>query len=434
MKGTLILLVVMFGAGLGLGYLLGNSQDTITRAEPARSATRPAPGADDLVVPEGGYRSLGDAIGAVPALRGETGHGIITGKVTNEEGDPIAGAVIRASQRFASSWRGTTWQVGDGAPEPRSLETQVRTFIARQKRVERAGREAVTDADGNYQLDDLADAEYTLAAYARGYKIEPAAGQRRNKARPGETVDFTAAAVVEIPITLQMPGGASTEGVSISTRNLDNQRTEWRSWNARRSSLRVKPGHYEISASKGNELKSHKVELTAEFGVPVEPIVLTLHGRPGIRGRIIFEEGELMGWTQVRLLRMTGAKMPRAARLRKHGKRASAHVGGEYSFPDLKPGRYVLGVEIGSRVVGLTQVEVEDRVVEQDIRLGAFDPAEFVVIHVFDPKGKRITDAKFSTSFESGNASSSGGGTAVRRKDGGYYVPHHDSSNIDAGG
>ena len=108
MKGTLILLVVMFGAGLGLGYLLGNSQDTITRAEPARSATRPAPGADDLVVPEGGYRSLGDAIGTVPALRGETGHGIITGKVTNEEGDPIAGAVIRASQRFASSFHGSS--------------------------------------------------------------------------------------------------------------------------------------------------------------------------------------------------------------------------------------------------------------------------------------------------------------------------------------
>ena len=174
------------------------------------------------------------------------------------------------------------------------------------------------------------------------------------------------------------------------------------------------------------------MELTAKSGVPVEPIVLTLHGRPGIRGRVIFEDGELVGWTQVRALRFTGTNVPGADRLRQQGKRASAHRN-EYSFQDLKPGRYALGVEIGSRVVGLTQVEVVDSVVEQDIRLGAFDPAEFVLIHVFDPEGERINDARFRTSFKSGGGSSSGGGTAVRRKDGGYHVPHHDPSGIGAG-
>ena len=94
MRGHPLLLVLVFVAGVGLGYLL-------QPAPMERARTQPPPGVSTEVSHQAPSPTLKQAIDALPRPeRLPDGNGTITGRVTDQAGQPVVGALVVATPEF----------------------------------------------------------------------------------------------------------------------------------------------------------------------------------------------------------------------------------------------------------------------------------------------------------------------------------------------
>ncbi len=171
---TAALLLAVFGAGIGLGYLFG-ARD----AGPERSASQPrtVAGPKPVVVERraGPPPSLHAVLDRIPPLEVPRGEGTIRGHVRMEGGEPIAGALVVARPTFGAPRRKR--RRGLAAPDEPGLEEWVRDSVARHKWRDAARREARTDASGAYAITGVTNNKHSVSAYVAGYELRAARGQ-----------------------------------------------------------------------------------------------------------------------------------------------------------------------------------------------------------------------------------------------------------------
>jgi hypothetical protein len=98
---------------------------------------------------------------------------------------------------------------------------------------------------------------------------------------------------------------------------------------------------------------------------------------------------------------------------------------GTYAFPNLPPGRYLVGATLGgAEALDAQVVEVADRMREHVIRIGPEALGPYVTVSVLDPDGKPVDERllDFMTSFDGEHVHSMGGGLIMRREDGAWVV------------
>src|SRR5690606_17363825 len=89
------------------------------------------------------------------------GTGVIHGRVLTADARPIPGATITATPQYPTPV---------DYSEERGLEEVVARY-ARTSRFSRTGKaEAVTDADGRYEINNLGDYDYSIGAKAQGFR------------------------------------------------------------------------------------------------------------------------------------------------------------------------------------------------------------------------------------------------------------------------
>ena len=358
-----------------------------------------------------------------------------------EDGAPLAGVLVRASpvRQGGSGVR----RRGQGLPqEPDVTERVLRTIRAAQD-AESTRREAHSGAEGAFAIGGLDDAAYRVQAYLEGYEIEPVRGGRRTwDVRPGAEMEFVAREIIDVPVAVLMPDGTAPERATIACRQgaegSSHSRDE--TWVPDDPIVQLSPGTYTLSATAGadQEYRSEEHGLTVKSGESPAALAFHLRGRSGIKGKVIFAEGESPQSAHVWALRVDGGEeVPGFERFQRHGKRAWASPHNEflYTIMDIEPGRYAVAVSrTDGRIDALLSVDVAGMTVEQDIAVPPVDPAECAIIWVLGPDGRVLPDVSLTTGWRSGGGSSSGGATVVKREaDGAVWVLHHSRSR-DFGG
>ncbi|MFG0320561.1 MAG: carboxypeptidase-like regulatory domain-containing protein, partial [Planctomycetota bacterium JB042] len=212
------------------------------------------------------------------------GDGVIEGTVTDEDGAPVAGVVLRA--RKASERNLSDEDDVGHVPVDKSLE-EVLEEAAEEWNEERASRrETTTDADGRYRFDELVDGKYGLSAHAAGFQIEPRSGSSWS-IRPNSTVNWKALPVVELPVTVTLPGGGAIEKVGLR-RTLDRRGGRSATdllWRRDRRTLKVAPGTLTLKAFVDEplsrklglpEMVSDEETVDVLSDRPPDPVVLEL--------------------------------------------------------------------------------------------------------------------------------------------------------------
>ena len=171
MRRMALWLGLAFCLGLGIGYSLreltstGSSreQSKVVHDIPGRppeqlqqkpvEQEQPAERSD----PPGVSASLVTAIARTTAR--------ITGRVTTEEGEPVAGVRVAA---YIDVQQGSSRHAGRS-----KLEDDPRTATSRRQHREATQRSTSTDRDGSFALTNLADELHRLDAQLAGYEILP---------------------------------------------------------------------------------------------------------------------------------------------------------------------------------------------------------------------------------------------------------------------
>jgi hypothetical protein len=166
----------------------------------------------------------------------------------------------------------------------------------------------------------------------------------------------------------------------------------------------------------------------------VQALAFRLEERPGIRGRVVFPEGERASDVGVRGLRL-GPEQQADPALLATGDPNDADVDedGTFSLTDLVPGRWLVGVVRGHRGGALDSqvVDVGKGVSVVELRVPALRPEEYVAVRAFGPDGSLLTDPRFGTGYASESAMSSGSSVVIERPDGSHWVLHHPPNGTE---
>ena len=377
-----------------------------------------------------------------PAIAASVGSGVIAGRVIDEDGRPLPGAVVVATRR-SSARVSDPADVGAASPPEPTLEEHLREQ-AREWAERRAGRRrATTGADGAYALDALdADAGYDLRAYAEGYVVE-ALGSWYGVA-PGNRVEFTARRVAEIPVQLVYAhGGAPEEGVVRVKRGDDTTSYEW---SAQQPNVRLADGRVVVRGYAGSvrsssysdsDLDSEHASEEVSIDVTqngVEPIRLVLEPRTGVRGRVVDDWGS--GLQRLRAFALPVPSDGDVDLKALAGSNRSTYVsGGRYALLDLGPGRWAVGLGTWNGPVIVHEVvDVDAGVIELDLVIPRPDPENNLVVRAFGPAGRPLRDVDFDLRHEYANGSSSGNAEARRAPDGSYWLQPSSSGGSRGGG
>ncbi len=457
-------LVIGLAGGLLGGKLIGRAPARAETAVPV-VAPKAEPSAESLAAlaapPERSERVVANALpapdaarvseeelaGALervspPAIAASVGSGAIAGRVIDEDERPLPGAVVVATRR-PSARVSNAAHVGAAPPPEPTLEEHLREQ-AREWAERRAGRRrAMTGAEGAYALDALdADADYDLRAYAEGYVVE-ALGSSYGVA-PGNRVEFTARAVVEIPVQLVYAhGGAPQEGVVCVKRG---DATTSYEWSTQQPNVRIADGRVVVrgyagavraSSHLGGDLDSEHASEEVSIDVMqngAEPIRLVLEPRTGVRGRVVDDWG-----SGLQRLRAFALPLPSSGDVDLEalaGSNRSTFVsGGRYALLDLAPGRWTVGLgSWNGPVIVHAVVGVDAGVTEVDLVIPRPDPAKNLVVRAFGPAGRPLRDLDFDLRHEYANGSSSGNAEARRAPDGSYWLQPTSSGASRGGG
>jgi len=422
-------------AGFGLTYLVFVDREPSRFDEPRPSRPvasperspkppdeEPAPEAP-IVAPAEGFRSLGDALAAIPSVSFPSGSGEIRGRVATQSGLGVAGVVIRATA-IDQSRRSRR----SGVPPPRrDLETVVRETVAEHRRGRVLDREARTGADGGFVLSEIGDQPYSLRAYLEGYEFQAEDWQKASRARAGTPVNFTATPVAGLRVSVRLPNGKPPERATIACSRGNNTSNE--SWTPDDPLIEIAPGTYRVRAEAGDdqEYASDETLVTLEAGIAPPEVAFDLHERIGIRGRIVGAAAAPNSMFTVYLMKHPPDTPPDAERLRGDGRQTwvGSHDG-KYAFLDLAPGTYAVGASHANGPVTVQRsVDVAAGIVEVDLELPPLDEGSSIVVWVLAPDGTPLVSG-VSMILEWRRArggSMSTGVNPVPREDGAQVVP-----------
>ena len=380
----------------------------------------------------------------------EIGSGVIRGNAHDLDGNGIPGVLVRATRMSARS-RGTSDPAKIGVmPQASSLERHLRDAAEEFARGRSRQFEATSDASGAFTLKGLPKGQYSIISYAEGYLLRNKGGRAGYfAAKTGDEIEIIGEPIVEVQVSVRLTDGSEVERaiVRCSDRYLGSD-DDWSqslfghgknefAWSpsAPRLRLPAKTVHLKAFANPGSkdalsdmsefDFHSESFELELEAGATAPLVVLTVEGRSGIRGRVIFPEERLKNaYPRVHLLPLpVGAEVNLNALADAEPEVRLWRDDDEFSFLDLLPGRYAVGVnrDWGAPIDVHKVVDVGVGVVECELQLPPPDLDKFILVTVLRPDGQPAGDVSFGFTHRSGRGSSSrSGGTPLQNKDGVY--------------
>jgi len=438
---------LLLGGGFAAGYFVGaggqgeaiETMPAVDRdgapaeapgALPLRTESAPEPRLEGPNAAE--LEPLRRAIEALPPPEVPTGDGVIAGRVLTDDGAPLAGVRVAATPAMPEEMQAAARRDRRESPD---LPTSVRDFVRRMRWSGLARREAVTDAEGTYRIEGLVQIGHSVQAGLEGWKIRPT-GRDPWAVQPGAEVDFQATRRCAVRIQVYLPNGTQPEQAMLSFQAGSSGTN--REWRRAEPDVEVDPGSWSVSALIGDALRSPSVEVTVEAGGTPPEVRLDLAARLGVKGRVTFEDDQRTSGARVRLARIPQGRDADPALLTTGARDESLHSFEDgplsFSFLDLAPGRYLVGVSRAWQglVVAWKEVEVSDSVVEVELEIPALEREEYVILRVLGPDGESLPKVDVKTGFRSKNSSSSGGSVVLDRPDGVRWVLHHQA-NVDAG-
>ncbi|MSP15067.1 MAG: PDZ domain-containing protein [Myxococcales bacterium] len=410
--------------------------------DPSLAPERVERAAGATAIPGELSEGVGELMRRAPGKPVAAGDRALKGRVVDVRGNPLAGVVIRAVRHGDPvPLLPEVSAVGRGAPPPPSLEESVRTAIAAWYETGGEFREVMTGGDGRYELAELRDGQYTASAWKSGWVFDSEHGRGQVSVRPDAKLDWNGKAVRSQQVVVELPDGSGAPCANVEYRKQghdDSAGTQ--GWLANQPTIVLEPGSWELRATLGHPqsgpawpdyLVSPWVKVAESSGGESAAVTVRMVGKAGVRGRVTLSTGKSAPQALVKVKKLESGESadPESMRDRDDdgGTIQSDWIGnGEYTFVDLKPGRYLLTAQRhwNAPILIHAQVEVDDKMVQHDLVMPELDRATCLEVTVRAPDGTLVPEINFQWRFDGGdNNYNHGDCTSDRRDVGVWWLP-----------
>ena len=384
------------------GELTADSRSTVTRsaasfdAEIARLATRLSDDAD--------------------AAR----DGVITGRVLDSDGAPIAGADVVL--RGPSPWGRTNSRIVDSASVGRSYAESGATqgqglgYLESLIRGSASAASLVTGAQGSFRAEGLLPGQYTVSVYAEDFVFDP------NRGGTGDKLEFIGHPVLTFELEVVMPDGTAPPEATVVLVQDQRRGTQFR-WTPESPGLRVASPTTMVQVLCGRVVLVSNSEWRADARSEIRRLDFATDGR----GPHLFE---LAAYPSVHIdvtpSPDAGLPFEPWCDLVRGETRTPVESteAGVFAAYDITSGTYT--VEVG-RGDGLAEesreVTVDVGRVDVSIELGALDESRFLIIQCHDNSGRPVMDIRsFGIMMSVGGTHVSTSSLAKPRANGEYWL------------
>ena len=423
------------------------------RQSPSLDGIRPAPAVARTVAPaQGSLPGTGQVdeaqvqgiirdVSTRPAPL-EAGDGVISGTVRDTSEVPIAGVVIRAFPSRGGLRARSSVDFAMGAPDladtRKAAEEAARQILERRA----STHEAVTQADGTFSLDSLTEGRWQLKAFKPDYVISAARGQS-GSIPLGSVVDFEAVPVERLRVEVLLPDGTPpAEAVLVvspgSGLDSSEERAHYFGWTPEDPLLPLEEGRWSVRALAErvevgsswiarvpSRLASARVEVATGGAETPEVLRLELAGRNGLHGAVSIADDRISASRfRICLMPLVADEELDLEALGRSSRVRNIMFGEEYSFQDLEPGRYAVGVSMGHgrAILGQRVVEVQGELVRADLEIEQVDFSRFLTVYALDTQGEPLDDVQYQFKYEREGSSSSSSISGLDLEDGGRLL------------
>ena len=424
--GLLLGMLAGLAIGVGISQKPAPAVSGTNDAEPPEDTkpdnTRPLEEhAPDKPAPAKTGDGLADIIAGTKVLPLPEGDGTISGHVLTKDGAPLPGVKITATPTYPETrnWGGL------------DTEARIREQIRYERWRELARRHATTGQDGAFQLERLGtDTTYGIEAELDGWSINRV--KRGSRFKTGEVADFTAERAFTIPVEVRMPDGSFPPYGRVSY-DRENGSSAGTLLDDGKGELRLSPGAWKIRASYGNwmEYQGEEITLTLTPDSKVEPLILQLKARPGVKGTITVPEIYSNPSLRVYVVKDPPAEAPDDANdIQRHNageswvRSMNVEDGPyEYAVIGLEPGRYRVLLLSSNEIADWKDVVVAGGIVETDLAVKGPERGDYIVVKALDPDGNLLPDLDIDLELHSEHVTMGGRGRTVKPGDGTVWVP-----------
>jgi hypothetical protein len=415
--------LVLLGAGFLLGRMSAPEGEPRTEVSgdrtpaPTPAATTPSldsrPVEERHAAPAETVQRIREIVDEMPIPEIPTGAGVIDGRVRSADGRPLAGVditLVPVAPRRSSPV---------SAQDPAEVLAQT---AVRQNWTRAATRTATTGEEGAFRFEAVADVEHDIHARRDGQRIarsERGAG----RVRPGQTVEFTATAVVEVDVDVRLPDGRPAEQATI--RFKADSTSSSHGWTSGDRVLSLDPGRYQVWATGGpdNALGSKATSVTLESGRRTT-LRFDLGSVPSLLVRVRYPDGEEGARARVAVARVPVGGRADPALLATPVEERDLH-GATAVISEIVSGRYVVGAQRARQgpFVVIAEVTVGESAATVELQIPPLRRDEYAQLRVLGPGGEPIPNPQITIGFQSESSSSSiGGPPTIRRPDGAFWV------------
>ena len=365
-----------------------------------------------------------ESIGSLAARKPQptTGDGQLGGRIADLFGKPLEGVTVIAT--WVEKEDPGSIDRGGAAPDERAFTERAREILEKEERLESRRRRTKTSPDGSFRFEDLVQGTYRLEAFRRGFEFSSDGGSAE-RAKTDSEVNFTAAAIMRVPVRIESANGESFSEVRIRRKGPGSTRTYL--WTPSRPHVHVPSGRHELRATVGDDdanegLASEWTQvLVSADSESVDEVTLRLDSRRGIFGTITMPSGMNSGSVMVALDKSPGNKS--ADQLFKENTNWNSIPGGatrKFRFADLEKGTYALGCffSYGDSPLDQAMIEVKDGFHEHHLKIPSVRESDGLIAEVLSPDGRRLHKVRFSIQKKDEYAM---GIAAVTRDDGSHW-------------
>lgn len=453
---TAVIALLALIAGAAGGYMAGHNEPTAPQRaptsqandhdgaaqghkpdparEPAPVANAPAPGAANTGTekqpqqPPLDKPAINGLKAFVDSLRDERpkpGNGRIWGRVTLEDGAPVAEVKVTLhAQRPA----------GDDIPyNPDASLEETLLRSARYNAFAIQGKTTtITDADGNFEFQGLGDYKFMLGAELEGYSVQSNRDTRWRGIKPDNEVNFTAVLLCLVDIDVRLPDGSQPTTAEIHTQSDRNSRST--TWSAAAHKIDVGEGPSTLVAFAGEykQYVSDPVKVTARLGQPTPRLTLQLKEKPAIRCTLEVPDcysRDRFGGVYAELVKDPKPEAPQNPA----DQRDYRHDWSEepQTFTGLEPGQYRLVAWINRRALAWVDVTLGQEFKEVTLKVPEPEAAEHIIVRVLTPQGKpaRRASLRVEVPFENGRNARP---EVLSRPNGVFWVPRLKPAEIQS--
>jgi len=431
MRSAVVVLggLAVFAAGFGVALLVASPEireRTIVVGAPADPATG-APAVSPAAAPAVSATAMPETPSTPSAT---TGSASIEVLVRDVAGAPFAGVEVVVEPAAVVAPR----DVQRDGVEP--AEERLRRAAERIRWEDAARRSGTTDAAGRCVFAGLPETTFDVTPRRAGWRFrrEQAPG---NRLRAGDRATFVGVEAQRTPVMVIGEDGAPAKSVTV--RVLREGVAYADGWTPERPDLDLPRGDWELAAFQGpwDLIRSDPVRVRIPLETP-GPVTLRLRARPSLRGRLVLPDGFESDRATVYLLRSPASGMAGEPLL--IGQGTSWHSSApmhEFTFRDLAPGAYTLGVSLGHERDAIhhsESLEIGDGITERSVVMPAPDRSTYLVVRLLDPAGAPIRNATVWAQYLEDGRTVAGSMRAGLRADGAWVLGWFDRRNRGSAG